>query len=242
MGTEPYTDDVIVIKKSWVTHAAVAVIFFIVGGLASYFVFGRGQGAAAGGSVAQAGAAQPAAAPTTPPARLDNVSLDDDPSLGDPDAPVVVVEFSDFECPFCGRFRQDTLDQIMDNYGDDILLVYRDFPLSSIHPRAQKSAEAAECADDQNAFWDYHDLLFANQSALDDASLISYAEQLDLDVDQFTTCLTSGEKTDEVLADFNDGRSYGVTGTPTFFINGVRVVGAQPYLSFEQVIQQELDS
>lgn len=242
MGTEPQADDVIVIKKSWVTHAAVALVFFIAGGLASFFVFARGQGAAAGGTAAQAGTVAQAAAPTPPPARIDDVSLDDDPSMGNPDAPVVVVEFSDFQCPYCGRFQQDTFKQIMDTYGDDILFVYRDFPLSSIHPRAEASAEAAECADDQGAFWDYHDLLFANQTALDNDSLISYAEQLDLDVDTFTECLTSGEKADEVQADFNDGRSYGVTGTPTFFINGVRVVGAQPFASFEQVIDQELNS
>jgi protein-disulfide isomerase len=248
METESLPDDIIVIKKSWVTHAAVGVVFLVAGGLGGYFLgafaYGRGEDAALG-QIAQApgAAAAPAQAPAqpqAPPSRIEDVNIDDDPMLGDPDAPIVIVEFSDFECPFCARFRQDTFDQIVDQYGDDILLVYRDFPLSSIHPRAQAAAEASECADDQDAFWDYHDLLFANQAQLDNDSLIGYADELQLDVDEFTTCLESGKHTEEVLADFDEGRSYGVTGTPTFFINGVRLVGAQPFISFEEIIEQEL--
>jgi protein-disulfide isomerase len=245
--TEPNSDDVIVIKKAWLTTAAVALVFTIVGGLAGFalgvFAYGRGFAAAGEEIAAAPAAAAPAQAqPTAPPARLDDVSLDDDPVLGDADAAVTIVEFSDFECPFCGRFREQTMDQIVENYGDDIQIVYRDFPLSQIHPRAQASAEAAECADDQDAFWEYHDMLFANQTALDADSLIGYADELGLDVDEFTECLESGKHTDEVLADLNEGISYGVTGTPTFFINGVRLVGAQPYAAFEQVIEEELNS
>lgn len=241
------SEDVIVIKKAWLTTAAVALVFTIVGGLAGFalgvFAYGRGFAAAGEEIAAAPAAAAPAQAqPTAPPPRLDDVSLDDDPVLGDADAPVTIVEFSDFECPFCSRFRQQTFDQIVDNYGDDVQIVYRDFPLSQLHPHAQASAEAAECADDQGAFWEYHDLLFANQAALDDDSLIGYADQLGLDVDKFTECFESGKYTDEVLADLNEGISYGVTGTPTFFINGVRLVGAQPYAAFEQVIDEELNS
>jgi protein-disulfide isomerase len=240
-------DDVIVIKKAWLTTAAVALVFTLVGGLGGFFagVFAYGRGFAAANTevaAAPAAAAQAQPQPTALPVRLDNVSTDDDPVLGDEDAPITIVEFSDFECPFCSRFRADTFDQILADYGDEVQIVYRDFPLTQIHPHAQQSAEAAECADDQGAFWDYHDLLFANQTALDTESLIGYAEELGLDVEEFTQCVESGEHTDEVLADLNEGRSYGVSGTPTFFINGVRLVGAQPYAAFQQVIEQELNS
>jgi protein-disulfide isomerase len=257
MSYEEYPENMLVIKKSLLTTVVVALVFFIVGGLTGYslgvFAYGRGLSeatariaeASVGNSpqVAQAPAAQapsePAAAEAGP-TRLDDVSIDDDPALGPEDAPVIVVEFSDFECPYCSRFRQETMDQMLETFGDDMLLVYRDFPLTQIHPHAQEAAEAAECADDQNGFWDYHDLLFANQAALDTDSLIGYAEDLGLDVGAFTDCLQSGKYTDEVVADLNDGRSYGVSGTPSFFINGVPLVGAQPFVSFEDLINQEL--
>ena len=254
MGNELNSDDVIVIKKTWLTTAAVALVFLIVGGLAGFFlgVFAYGRGfaeanteiaaAAAQAQPAQAPAQAPAQQPTAPAPRLDAVSIDDDPILGDTDAPIVIVEFSDFECPFCARFRQQTFDQIIEQYGDDVQIVFRDFPLSQIHPRAQQSAEASECADDQGAYWEYHDVLFANQHALDTDSLIGYAEELGLDVEEFTECVESGKYTDEVLADYNEGLTYGVTGTPTFFINGVRLVGAQPFEAFQQIIEEELNS
>jgi protein-disulfide isomerase len=250
MENELNSDDVIVIKKAWLTTAAVALVFLVVGGLAGFFlgVFAYGRGFAEGNTaIAEVGApAQPAQAPAQQPAapapRLDDVSIDDDPILGETDAPIVIVEFSDFECPFCARFREQTFDQIVTEYGDDVQIIYRDFPLSQIHPRAQQSAEASECADDQDAYWAYHDLLFANQQALDTESLIGYAEELGLDVEEFTECVESGKYTDEVLADYNEGLSYGVSGTPTFFINGVRLVGAQPFEAFQQIIEEELNS
>lgn len=243
-------DDVLVIKKSTIAAVLVAIVFFLIGGATGYFAglnaFNQGGTLAIDNAIAQgiaaapAGAQAQAAAPTPLPARLDNVDVDDDPAFGDSNAPVTIVEFSDFQCPYCARYFSDTHQRIVDEYGDQIRFVYRDFPLSSIHPRAQASAEAAQCADDQNAFWDYHDLLFTNQSALDNESLISYAARLNLDTDKFRTCLESGKYTDEVLADFEAGREYGVTGTPTFFINGVRVVGAQPFEVFQQIIEEEL--
>lgn len=258
MSNEEYPENMLIIRKSLLTTVAVAVVFFIAGGLTGYFlgVFAYGRGLSeATARIAEASVrnapevaqapdpdqepAEPAA-PNEGPTRLEGISIDDDPSLGPEDAPVVVVEFSDYECPYCSRFRQETLDQLLETFGDDMLLVYRDFPLTQIHPHAQEAAEASECADDQDAFWDYHDLLFANQAALDTDSLIGYAEDLSLDVGVFTDCLESGKHTDEVIADLNDGRSYGVSGTPSFFINGVPLVGAQPFVSFENLINQEL--
>jgi len=166
------------------------------------------------------------------------VSVDDDPVKGPSDAKVTIVEFSEFQCPFCARV-QPTVNQILEEYGDDVRIVYRDFPLS-FHQYAQKAAEAAECADDQGKFWEYHDKLFENQQALDTSNLKQYAKDLGLDSAQFDSCLDSGKYELEVKKDFQDGQSYGVSGTPTFFINGIKVVGAQPFSTFKQVIDSEL--
>jgi protein-disulfide isomerase len=118
--------------------------------------------------------------------------------------------------------------------------VVRDFPLNAIHPHAQKAAEATECADDQGKFWEYHDAVFANQSAIDVDSLKGYATQLDLDTGAFNDCLDNGEQSSEVGKDLEDGRASGVTGTPAFIINGQLVSGAQPFTVFQQVIDAAL--
>ncbi|HXF50383.1 MAG TPA: thioredoxin domain-containing protein [Dehalococcoidia bacterium] len=194
-------------------------------------------------AVAATGGASPAtqqiAGQPTPPAVVD-VSVDDDPARGPEDAAVTIIEFSDFQCPYCGRFFQQTLPQLMAQYGDRIRFVYRDFPLDQIHPNARNAAIAAECADDQGRFWEYHDVLFSNQQALGVADLKRYAEQLGLDVAAFSACLDSQKYNDEVNADLRDGLQAGVTGTPTFFINGRRVVGAQPLQTFQTLIDQAL--
>lgn len=155
---------------------------------------------------------------------------------------MTIVEFSDFQCPYCKRFRDQTFDALIEQYGDQIRIVYRDFPLDSIHPEARKAAEAAECADDQGKFWEYHDLVYANQqvTGLGLEALGGFAEELELDMDEFNECLESGKYADEVSADLADGTRYSVTGTPTFFINGVRLVGAQPLAAFTAIIDQEL--
>ena len=171
--------------------------------------------------------------------------VDDDPVKGDPDAQVVIVEFSDFQCPFCERWAQQTLPQLKQNYIDTgkVKLIYRDFPLSSIHPEAQKAAEATECADDQGKFWEYHDILFEKRgewSGAGAAKFKQYAADLGLDTAAFDDCLDSDKYKDEVLGDLNAGRAVGVTGTPTFFINGQKLVGAQPFTAFEAIIEEEL--
>jgi protein-disulfide isomerase len=118
--------------------------------------------------------------------------------------------------------------------------VVRDFPLSSIHPDAQKASEASECADDQGKFWEYHDVVFANQSAIDVDSLKGYAAELGLDTGTFDECLDSGKYEQEVLQDMQDGQAAGASGTPAFFINGQHVSGAQPFSVFQQVIDAAL--
>ncbi|MFQ5800857.1 MAG: DsbA family protein [Candidatus Hydrothermarchaeales archaeon] len=185
-------------------------------------------------------------APTQPPAQETTIDMkaliDDDPWAGDKDAEVIIVEFSDFQCPFCAR-AAPTVNQIKKIYGDKVLFVYRDFPLSSIHPQAQKAAEASQCAFEQDKFWEYHDLLFEKQqdwAGVGVPKFKEYAADLGLDTDQFNGCLDSGKHAQEVTSDLQRGQHLGVTGTPTFFINGKKVVGAQPFSVFQGIIDDEL--
>jgi protein-disulfide isomerase len=166
------------------------------------------------------------------------VSVDDDAAKGPAKAPVTIVEFSDYQCPFCSR-AESTVADVLKKYGDKIRLIYRDYPLS-MHPNAQVAAEASECAKDQGKFWEMHNAMFANQQKLASADLVETAGTLGLDKDKFKACLDSGKKRDEVQKDFADGMKVGVTGTPTFFINGLRLVGARDVNSFAEIIDQEL--
>jgi len=180
----------------------------------------------------------PSSEPISPPQQ---VSVDDDPFIGSKDAPVTIIEFSDFQCPFCKR-AEPTIKQILETYGDKIRFVYRDFPLT-FHQNAQKAAEAAECADEQGKFWEYHDLLFEKQTEWSSDGVKKfkeYAVQLNLNTKDFNDCLDSGKMISEVNKDFQDGQSYGVTGTPTFFINNELISGAQPFEVFKQKIEEAL--
>ena len=231
-------DDVIVLKKSLVINIGIAVVFFVFGALVSYFVLVLPY------KTAQAALAQqPAAAPiqpTDPPARLDNVALGGLPPLGSPDAKVKIVEFSDFQCPFCKEWNDTTFDPLRKQYGDKIVIYYRHYPLTAIHPEAMNGAVAAECANAQGKFWDMHDALFRTQSAISVSNSESLAGSLGLDTAKFNDCMTKDPYQANIDADVKDGDTYGVTGTPTFFINGVRLVGAQPLAAFTTVIDQEL--
>lgn len=190
---------------------------------------------------------QPAAgepSPGVPPgeqARVE-VSADDDVALGDPKAPVTMIEFSDFECPFCKRFRDQTFSTLKERYIDTgkVRFVYRDLPLTQIHEHAQKAAEAGECADEQGKFWELHDAIFANQQAMTVPDLKKYAADLRLDTGKFNACLDGGKYAEEVKKDVADAEKVGATGTPSFFINGIPVSGAQPTENFVQIIEGEL--
>ncbi len=197
-------------------------------------------------------APQPTQQQTQPTSPIIQVSLDDDPVLGNQDAPVTIVEFSDFQCPFCSRFYQQTLPLIEQNYIQTgiVKLVYRDFPLD-IHPNAVPAHIAAECADEQGKFWEYHDMLFDRQSEWIGLSLGSveekfsqYASGLGLDTTSFESCMKSEEIANEVAQDFQAGVQYGSSGTPTFFIGNedgyIKMVGAQPYAAFEAAINAQL--
>ncbi|MDT8437265.1 MAG: thioredoxin domain-containing protein [Gemmatimonadota bacterium] len=161
------------------------------------------------------------------------------PATGPDDAPVTIVEFSDFECPFCLRIHP-TLQRVMSEYEGDVRLVFRQFPLTNIHPRAQKAAEASLCAHEQGRFWDMHDALFADPSNLGVPALKERAGTLGLDVAAFDQCLDSSEKAAVVAADLQAGRRLGVSGTPALYINGRQLQGAQPYDVIARVIDDEL--
>lgn len=167
---------------------------------------------------------------------------DDDAFMGKEDAKVTMVEFSDYQCPFCGRHYSETFNLIKSQYVDTgkLKVVFRDFPLSSIHPDAQKAAEASECADDQEKFWEMHDMLFENQQSLGVASLKEYAKQLGLNENEFNDCLDSGKYSGEVGKDMQDAQSAGGRGTPFFIVGNTPLSGAQPFTSFQQVIEAEL--
>ncbi len=172
------------------------------------------------------------------PPRRNLAVAPNEPARGPAQAPVTIVEYSDFECPFCSRVVP-TLYQLIDDYGDKIRLVYRDYPLA-FHPNAQLAAEAAQCAHDQGKFWDYHNKLFENQKALDRKSLDSYATELELDADSFGSCLNDRAQQASVMTETQQASAYGVTGTPAFFINGRFVSGALPIERFKEVIDDEL--
>ena len=161
--------------------------------------------------------------------------------LGSEDAKVTIVEFSDFQCPACGA-AHPVVKQVIKEYGDRILFVYRHFPLLATHQYALKAAEAAEAAGEQGKFWEYHDLLFANQDNLKTEDLKNYAKQIGLDMKKFDEALDSGKHKDKVLSDLDDGEKFGVTSTPTFFINGQMNRGVLNLDQFKSAIDKALGS
>lgn len=161
-----------------------------------------------------------------------------EPARGPARAPVTLVEFSDFQCPYCAR-SQSVLQQIHAAYGDKVRFVFKHLPLE-MHKDARRAAEASLCAADQAKFWEFHDWMFANMNQLSEPQLVAQATALGLDVERFTRCLTSGEKAEAVNADMMAARELGITGTPAFVVNGRMVMGAQPFEAFKEVIDDEL--
>jgi len=187
--------------------------------------------------------------PNQPAAKVD-VAVGSLPPLGDKDAPVTLIEFSDMQCPFCRSFYTSAYQQIKKDYIDTgkVVMYYRHYPLS-FHPAAQKSAEALECANDQDRMWQFHDLMFDKQQALDPSGgtveytvddIKAWAAELGMNTSQFNECLDTDKYADKVDSDLADGTAAGVSGTPAFFVNGTSLVGAQPYESFKAIIDQEL--
>lgn len=160
---------------------------------------------------------------------------------GSPEAPVIIVEFSDFQCPFC-RSVQETLKRLLDKYAGQVSLAYRDFPLRELHPESDLAAEASNCAGEQGKFWEYHDLLFGNPGKLNSARTTEFARSLGLDMASFDSCVSSAKYKKQIERDIQDGIRAGVTGTPGIFINGLLISGAQPQSVFEKAIAAELAS
>ena len=218
-------------------YAALLPLTFVTGLAAGYIFWGRGQLAAPSPAPAQALAtSQPNLRDLQGQVRLE-IEEDDDPALGPDDAPITIIEFSDFRCPFCKRFYDETLTPLLEAYPDQIRFIYRDFPVVG----GFEAAVASECADEQGAYWAYHDLLFSGDFPdLSTEAFLAYAERVELDQAAFSGCLEESRYAAEVEADAVYAAGLGITGTPTFFINGIPLVGAQPLQVFAQVIDSEL--
>ncbi len=201
-------------------------LVFLIGLGVGYLLWGR-----PGAQAAQA-------TPTAEVRRID-VSVGDAPSIGPQDAPVTIIEFSDYQCPYCKLWHDQVYDELMANYPGKVRFVYRDFPLDG-HPEALPAAEAAHCAGEQNAYWEFSDALFGRAYGLSRAAYLRYAGALDLNMDSFTACLDSQRYQSSVTSELEYAYGLGVQSTPTFFINGIPLVGAQSFEDFKKIIDQEL--
>ncbi len=229
--------DTVTFKRSHF-YAVMTLFAFAAGLFVGYLVWGRAL-------PAQPAAAQPAIAEQAPPEAPAytryKIPTDGFPSIGPEGAEIVIVEFSDFECPFCKRWHDQTYRPLMEAYPGKIRLVYRNLPLPELnHTNAVSAAEAAMCAGDQGSFWEFHDKLFSDEYGLGEQAYLKYAADLGLDVETFNECITSRRHQEFVEKDRQFAKQLGVNGTPTFFINGLAIVGAQPLQVFQQVIDKEL--
>jgi protein-disulfide isomerase len=240
-------DNTVTFKRSHF-YAVLTVLAFAVGVLLGYVVWGYQPN----GSQAQtAQVVDRAAGPTEPAAQATDAATEEPkfvrydiptdgfPALGPADAPITIVEFSDYQCPFCRRWHQEVYEPLLNAYPGKIRIVYRNLPLTSIHPDAQAAAEAAMCAGEQDAYWTYHDKLFGSES-LDTQTFVKYAQDLSLNVEKFQSCISDQKYKDAIQADSDFAINMGIRSTPTFFINGLALVGAQPLDVFKQVIDKEL--
>ena len=167
-------------------------------------------------------------------------SADDDPFLGPEDAPVTIIVFSDFSCGFCRRFHDETLPVLLQMYPNELRYVYRDFPIVGGGEVGYAAAQAANCAGEQGAYWEYNDALYSGAYSLNRDGYALISEQLGLDAAELLQCLDSERYIGEVLHDWEDGSILGVSATPTFFINGIPVIGAQALDVFVEIIDSEL--
>jgi len=222
--------DFVIIRRSHLIHALIPLAA-LAGLAAGYLVWGRDSTLA---TSAPAGATAPVAVQ-----RL-QVNVDDDPALGPEDAPITIVEFSDFNCPYCRKFHAETFTPLMEAYPDQIRFVYRDFPITSAESAV--AAQAANCAGKQGSYWEFHDALFSGELGLGRAAYEAYGERLGLNVEALAVCLDAGGEQAEVESDAREATALGVRGTPTFFINGIPLVGAQPLSQFRSVIDGEINS
>lgn len=224
-------------------YMALALLMFVCGLAAGYLVWGAREAPVpeiVQAEVRESDMVEAETQPALETLQRVSVSPDDDPYHGPQNAPVTIIEFSDFECPYCAHFYRDTLVPLLETFPEQVRFVYRDFPLVNIHPNARPAAEAAQCAFAQGKFWEFHHGIFQNQSRLGNVLYLELAAELGMDQAAFEQCITSGQFVDEVTGDFDAARKLGVTGTPTFFINGRPMVGAQPLEVFVAIVEEEL--
>ena len=235
-------EDTVTFKRSHF-YAVLTVLAFSVGVLLGYVVWGFDPD---GDRVLTAqNAAQPsgpiAEAPVTEEPQFVRYDIPSEgfPSIGPANAPITIVEFSDYQCPYCRRWHEQVYEPLLAAYPGKIRMVYRHLPLTSIHPDAFAAAEAAMCAGDQDAYWPYHEKLFSSE-AFGMQTYVQYAQDLSLDMDAFQACMTENKFKEAIEADSDFAVDLGIRSTPTFFINGLAIVGAQPLDVFKQGIDKEL--
>jgi protein-disulfide isomerase len=232
-------EDRVTFKRSHF-YSVLTVLAFAAGVLLGYVVWGVDSPAGAAQTARESSGAV-AQAPVTQQAqyRRYDIPTEDSYALGPADAPITLVEFSDYQCPFCRRWHDEVYKPLLAAYPGKIRLVYRHLPLTSIHPDAFSAAEASMCAGEQDAFWPFHEKLFSSES-LDNSTYVQYAEDLGLKMETFLGCLTDHKYRQAIQADSDFAINLGINSTPTFFINGLAVVGAQPLDVFKQIIDKEL--
>ena len=217
-------------------YGILLVCVFVLGMVSGFLIWGQDTAVAAK-PVADSGQTLP-----TPAQQVTRFTVEEggNPSIGPADAPITIIEFSDYQCPYCQKWESQVFQRLLDDYPTQVRIVYRDFPLNSIHPEAAPSANAANCAGEQDAYWGFHDKLFSYELDLGKDAYLQYARELNLDMTAFSACLESDRYAAEVTADLEYAVSLGVQSTPTFFINGLYMVGAQSYDTFKKLIDQEL--
>jgi len=229
------------VKKNtvWMVLTGIFGVLFV---LAFFNVIDLGDDSSTGAVVAPTVPLPSAPDGVNPNIRQD-VKYDNAPVKGDKNAKVTIVEFSDFQCPYCGKFYQETWSQIKKDYIDTgkVKVAFKHLPLG-FHEYAMPAAEASECANEQGKFWEYHDKIFVNQASLNNEILSIWAKDIGLNMDKFNQCVKEGKYKNKIQKDLSDADVYGASGTPTFFINGKILVGAQPFSAFKQVIDAELSA
>jgi len=235
-------EDTVTFKRSHF-YAVLTVLAFAAGILLGYVVWGMDAAGASTPAAQTAGqtSGPVVEVPVTQQAQYKRYDIPTDNfyALGPADAPITIVEFSDYECPFCRRWYAEVYKPLLAAYPGKIRLVYRNLPLTSIHPDALAAAEAAMCAGEQDVYWKYHDKLFSSE-ALGNSTFMQYAQELGLNMAVFEACISDHKYQKTIQTDSDFAINLGINSTPTFFINGLALVGAQPLDVFKQVIDKEL--
>ena len=238
---------VIVIPRVTFNYAVIAMTFLLVGVVVGTLLTNRSAQSTQeliSEAVAAALEAQGVTGAVSTGPSLDNpnsrftVTADDDPALGPEDAKVTIIEFGDFNCQYCRRFAQDTLEPLLAQYKDRVRFVYRDYPI--LADSSVTAALAAECLKEQDKFWEFHDLVYSDQIVLDENMLVTLADEVGANAEEFSSCLAEQRYFTEVRADYLAGQQLGIRGTPMFFINGRPVSGAQQMQVFIDIIEEEL--